>query len=59
MKQYKGKAVFINFWATWCKPCLEEMPSIAKAQRILENENVRARRTHDSQRDAGGTLLFI
>lgn len=40
MKQYKGKAVFINFWATWCKPCLEEMPSIAKAQRILENENV-------------------
>jgi thiol-disulfide isomerase/thioredoxin len=27
--QYKGKTVFLNIWATWCGPCVREMPSIA------------------------------
>ena len=27
-KDFKNKVVFINFWATWCPPCREEMPSI-------------------------------
>ncbi|OSZ77159.1 hypothetical protein CAP36_12150 [Chitinophagaceae bacterium IBVUCB2] len=40
LEKYQGKTVFINFWATWCKPCLKEMPSIEKAQHILQNENV-------------------
>jgi thiol-disulfide isomerase/thioredoxin len=40
LKQYKGKTVFINFWATWCKPCLQEMPSIQKAMDIIKDENV-------------------
>ena len=40
LERYKGKTIFINFWATWCKPCIEEMPSIEKAQNILRNEEV-------------------
>ncbi|MEQ8240742.1 MAG: TlpA disulfide reductase family protein [Cyclobacteriaceae bacterium] len=27
-EEYKGKTVFINFWATWCPPCIAEMPDI-------------------------------
>lgn len=38
--QFRGKTVFINFWATWCKPCLQEMPSIESAQAKLKGENV-------------------
>lgn len=34
MSQYNGKTVFINFWATWCKPCIQEMPTIAEAQKL-------------------------
>ena len=37
---YREKTLFINFWATWCKPCLEEMPSIQKSQDILKNESI-------------------
>ena len=40
LKQFSGKTVFINFWATWCKPCIQEMPTIANVQESLKNENV-------------------
>ena len=40
LEQYKGKIIFINFWATWCKPCIQEMPSIEEAQKILQNKNI-------------------
>jgi thiol-disulfide isomerase/thioredoxin len=40
LKKYSGKTIFITFWATWCKPCMAEMPSIEKAQNILRKEEV-------------------
>ena len=40
LSDLKGKVIFLNFWATWCKPCVKEMPSIDKASELLKNEPV-------------------
>ena len=40
LTQYKGKTIFINFWATWCKPCIQEMPTIESAQDKLKDKKV-------------------
>lgn len=40
LDQFKGRTVFINFWATWCKPCIEEMPSIDSARQLLSKNGV-------------------
>ena len=40
LKQYAGKIVVLNFWATWCEPCREEMPELSKLNDAYKNKNV-------------------
>lgn len=39
-EEVEGKAVFLNFWASWCRPCLLEMPSITKLYNQYKNDNI-------------------
>jgi peroxiredoxin len=40
LDQYKGRPVIINFWATWCPPCREELPSMNRAWEKIKNEDI-------------------
>jgi cytochrome c biogenesis protein CcmG, thiol:disulfide interchange protein DsbE len=40
LSQLKGQVVVLNFWATWCPPCIEEMPSLVEMQQRMKSKGV-------------------
>lgn len=40
LSDYRGKAVYLNFWATWCGPCKEEMPGIELVYQKYKDQNI-------------------
>ena len=41
IEDFNGNLVLLNFWATWCEPCKEEMPSLDRLQNNLELNNIK------------------
>lgn len=41
MKEFEGKVIFLNFWATWCPPCIAEMPGINSLYKDVKDDNVK------------------
>ena len=52
LKEYLGKPVVINFWATWCPPCRKEMPSMNRAWKILKDQGIEMIAIDVGQEDA-------
>lgn len=40
LSDFRGQVVVLNFWATWCPPCVEEMPSLVEMQRRMKTKGV-------------------
>ena len=40
LSDYRGRSVIINFWTTWCPPCREEIPSMNRAWKLLEKDDI-------------------
>jgi cytochrome c biogenesis protein CcmG, thiol:disulfide interchange protein DsbE len=40
LSQFHGQVVVLNFWATWCAPCVEEMPSLVEMQRRMKAKGI-------------------
>ena len=41
IKDFNGNLILLNFWATWCEPCKEEMPSLDRLQNNSELSNIK------------------
>lgn len=39
LSEYRGKVIFLNFWATWCPPCRAEIPSMERLNEVLGNKD--------------------
>ena len=60
LAEFKGKAVIVNLWATWCAPCVQEMPTLAKlAQTSAGQPLVVVPISLDNADDAANAQAFI
>lgn len=51
LSQYQNKIVILNFWASWCGPCVEEMPSLIKLVKALPKDIVLLAISGDSNKE--------
>ena len=59
LSNYKGKLIMVNFWATWCTPCREEMPSLDNLQSDIRLSNLKIFPINIGQEDLSKSEVFF
>jgi len=59
LDEYKGKAVIVNFWATYCVPCATEMPMLSQMQKRYKNKLVILAVSVDDELDRAKLQPFL
>tara|TARA_B110001450_G_scaffold117652_1_gene111089 strand:- start:219 stop:734 length:516 start_codon:yes stop_codon:yes gene_type:complete len=59
LANFKGKLIILNFWATWCAPCKEEMPSLDNLQSNTKLNNLKIFPINISQEDISKSKFFF
>jgi len=59
LNDFKGNLVILNFWATWCAPCKEEMPSLDNLQSNSKFYNLKIFPINIGQEDISKTEIFF
>ena len=59
LNDFKGKLLILNFWATWCAPCKEEMPSLDKLQSNTKLNNIKIFPINIGQEDISKAEFFF
>jgi peroxiredoxin len=59
LSQYRGKPVLLNFWATWCGPCQDEMPLIQRASDIYKAQGLVVLAVNYQQTNTASMKAFL
>lgn len=59
LSDFEGKVLLINFWATWCAPCIREIPSIARLHAKKNGQNFRVLPISTDAKGADAPLKFL
>ena len=59
LAQYRGRYVLLNLWATWCNPCVRELPALARLKTALPDDRVMVMAVNVGRSDAAQSAAFL